>query len=201
MGIYFVTDCFSGNTYEVDFGSFEVNPLEVWSFSGVGGTLYCGTINEGEQPTVSEYTGITQYTDCYDCFTGSGISVLMEECNSLFGYYQNPSFFTSIPNIGDVYKFCSPFESADCYCFKVLGFAFGESIDPIYAGGPFTDCFTCQNPPTSAGTEVFLCEQICTESGTTVVSVVAPHPVWTNGYGGEVTQLNMITLGGNGLNS
>ena len=125
MGIYFVTDCFSGNAYKVDFGSFEVNPSEVWSFSGVGGTLYCGTINEGEQPIVAEYTGITQYTDC----------------------------------------------------------------------------FTCQNPPTSAGTEVFLCEQICTESGTTVVSVVAPHPVWTNGYGGEVTQLNMITIGGNGLNS
>jgi hypothetical protein len=53
----------------------------------------------------------------------------------------------------------------------------------------------------SANTETFLCEQICTESGTTVVSVAAPHPVWTDGYGTAVTQMNMITIGGNGLNS
>ena len=56
--------------------------------------------------------------------------------------------------------------------------------------------------PRSANTETFLCEQICTESGTTVVSVAAPHPVWTDGYGVPVTQLNMIVLGGpTGLNS
>lgn len=49
----------------------------------------------------------------------------------------------------------------------------------------------------SANTEQNICLQICDLSGgTTVVSVATPHPVWTNEYGGEVTQLNAVTLGG-----
>jgi len=42
-------------------------------------------------------------------------------------------------------------------------------------------------------------------TGDTVGEIVTwdlPHPVWTDGYGTQVTQLNMITLGGpNGLNN
>jgi hypothetical protein len=54
----------------------------------------------------------------------------------------------------------------------------------------------------SANTEVTLCEQICSGSGTTVVSVTPPHPTYSDLTGGTVVQLNMITLGGpNGLNS
>lgn len=56
-------------------------------------------------------------------------------------------------------------------------------------------------PPRDVNAEVFFCEQICTESGTTVVSVAVPHPVWTDAYGIAVTQMNMVTLGGNGLNA
>lgn len=55
---------------------------------------------------------------------------------------------------------------------------------------------------TSANTEVIICQQICTTSGTTVASVIPPHPVWSDLTGGTVTQLNMVVLGGpNGLNS
>jgi hypothetical protein len=47
-----------------------------------------------------------------------------------------------------------------------------------------------------------MCLEICTPEGNTVVSVNPPHPEWTDGYGTQVTQLNMITLGGqNGLNN
>jgi len=50
----------------------------------------------------------------------------------------------------------------------------------------------------SSGTETNVCI-IC--SGETSV-VTAPHPVYTNGKGDDVIQLNAITLGGpNGLNS
>jgi hypothetical protein len=54
----------------------------------------------------------------------------------------------------------------------------------------------------SANTEVRICEQICSGSGTTVVSVKTPHPTYSDLTGGTVVQLNMITLGGpNGLNN
>jgi hypothetical protein len=53
--------------------------------------------------------------------------------------------------------------------------------------------------PLSAGTESIICQAICDQS---VISINPPHPVWTNGYGKEVVQLNMVVLGGpNGLNS
>jgi hypothetical protein len=35
-----------------------------------------------------------------------------------------------------------------------------------------------------------------------VVTIIPPHPIWTDGYGTQVTELDMIVLGGpNGLNS
>ena len=56
--------------------------------------------------------------------------------------------------------------------------------------------------PTSANTEVIICQQICTESGTTVTEVIPPHPIWSDLTGGTVTQLNMVVLGGpDGLNA
>ena len=55
---------------------------------------------------------------------------------------------------------------------------------------------------TSANTETIICQEICVGSGTTVVQVVPPHPVYSDFSGGTVTQLNMIVLGGpNGIYS
>jgi hypothetical protein len=57
--------------------------------------------------------------------------------------------------------------------------------------------------PRSANTESTVCE-ICCEcgaTGSTTNIITPPHPVWTDGYGTAVTQLNMIVIGGNGLNS
>jgi len=55
---------------------------------------------------------------------------------------------------------------------------------------------------TSANTETFFCQEICTDSGTTVTTVAVPHPVWSDLTGGTVTQLNMVVLGGpDGLNA
>jgi hypothetical protein len=51
----------------------------------------------------------------------------------------------------------------------------------------------------SANTEVFICVPDCEFTGST--AVVPPHPVYINGAGDSVTQLNMILIGsGNGLN-
>ena len=65
----------------------------------------------------------------------------------------------------------------------------------------YTDCLECfQEAP---NTETIICQEVCDLSGgTRTVSVTPPHPVWTDGFGTQVTQLNMVTLGGvNGLNS
>jgi hypothetical protein len=51
----------------------------------------------------------------------------------------------------------------------------------------------------SANTETFICVPDCEFTGST--AVVPPHPIWTNGAGDSVTQLNMVLIGsGNGLN-
>jgi len=54
----------------------------------------------------------------------------------------------------------------------------------------------------SAGTLSTVCVEICTTggTGTTVVSVNPLHPTWSTQDGGDVVQLNMVLIGGNGLN-
>lgn len=52
----------------------------------------------------------------------------------------------------------------------------------------------------SANTETIICGTC--DGAQTVFEVIPPHPVWTDGYGIPVTQLNAVTLGGMfGLNS
>jgi hypothetical protein len=67
----------------------------------------------------------------------------------------------------------------------------------------YFNCIDCVDDntrqPRNSGIEVTVCVELCDQS---VVSVTPPHPVWTDGFGTEVTQLDMITLGGpNGLNN
>ena len=114
--------------------------------------------------------------------------------------------FTLSP--GDVISFSSP--TSVVICGTV-----GESLrDPApasyFAIAIFTGCEDCNNnyfnyeSPRSAYTEQIICVQVCDDmSGSTVVVAVnPPHPIWTDNYGTEVTQLNAVTLGGvNGLNN
>jgi hypothetical protein len=55
----------------------------------------------------------------------------------------------------------------------------------------------------SAGTLSTICVQLCTTGGTgsTVVSVNPPHPTWSSQDGGDVVELKMVLLGGNGVNN
>ena len=73
----------------------------------------------------------------------------------------------------------------------------GET-NTTFVYGPFDDCTEC-NAPLSAGTEYNVCVLDC--SGNTI-SIIPPHPTYTNGLGKAVVQLNAIALGGiNGLNN
>jgi len=83
------------------------------------------------------------------------------------------------------------------YCATLVGGPTGSG--PVYdLGTLFDSCFECsQSIPSSANTEYTLCLRDC--SGNTI-SLSMPHPVATNEYGNEVTQLNAVQLGGqNGL--
>jgi hypothetical protein len=58
--------------------------------------------------------------------------------------------------------------------------------------------------PRSANTETLICVVCCDcgSTGSTITQVAPPHPVYTDGYGTEVTQMNMVVLGGiKGLNN
>jgi len=88
-------------------------------------------------------------------------------------------------------------------CFLVDSESEESTIDTIDSlSVEYTGCTSCVEPPRSAGTEVTICQETCDVSGTTVTTFIPPHPEWTDGYGTQVTQLNMIALGGpNGLNN
>jgi hypothetical protein len=85
-------------------------------------------------------------------------------------------------------------------CFTILTGDSG-SYSATTLSDAFDICFNCLiNLPRSANTESFVCYDPC-DTGTPSL-FTAPHPVWTDGYGTSVTQLNAITLGGpNGLNA
>ena len=106
----------------------------------------------------------------------------------------------------DVISFSS--STGDVTCGTV-GELIGDAPSSYTAITIFDSCYECTTlfdyeSPRSAYTEQIICVQVCDDmSGSTVVVAVnPPHPVWTDNYGTEVTQLNAVTLGGiNGLNN
>ena len=110
------------------------------------------------------------------------------------------------PSLGDVISFSSSTGVVTCGTV-------GDSIQAPFASYTaitiFDSCYECTTlfdyeSPRSAYTEQIICIQVCDgiSGSTIVVAVNPPHPVWTDNYGTEVTQLNAVTLGGvNGLNN
>ena len=208
MANYTLIDCFSGNSYVVYFDS-TANLGTVWSFSSDTSAVYCGTIESENIKDSPNYSAITSYRTCYECFTGpNGFAVLMETCTNdgeSFTYYQDPGQFPEIPVINSVYKFCEPEIGEPCICFKVLSIEQSESsVKGIYDSGPYIDCENCLTGfiTKTANTIYEACVVCCPcESGETITSVSVPHPTFTDLYGNPVIQGNAVLIGGNGLNS
>ena len=205
MANYIVEGCLDGLEYIVS-ASTTLSPLEVIGFNFGEESEICGTvISVTEDEPIPLYSYLHSYIDCCDCFTGGTLQSLeFQNCDGTTFLYSISGFcevYGSNPRKDDVFQFS---EDGILFCAT---FIYGKEDIPddnnyFPENGPYNTCNECETEiPRSANTEVLLCEQICTESGTTVVSVTPPHPVWTDGYGASVTQLNMITLGGNGLNS
>ena len=168
---------------------------------------FCGTVGVvTESEETPNITFVQLYDDCCECLSG-----LTESLNFNFiicGTEQEinieaTNFCSQIglPITGLTYEIQLGSYVPFCATFQGLS----ESGETYYSfvSGPSSGCEDCgEEPPRSANTETFLCQEICTSGGTTTISITPPHPVWTDGYGTEVTQLNMIVLGGpNGLNN
>jgi hypothetical protein len=202
---YIVEGCSDGLEYIVS-ASTVLSPLQVIDFNFGEDTPICGTvISETDLEPIPLYTHLNSYTDCLSCVQENNFSFSAIDCNfPVISGEVSSLYFTEFP-VGKFYKFCVPDffnpEIINCFCLEILGISPNESIPfPVEVTGPFNSC-SCESPR-SANTESNICLEICTESGTTVVSVTPPHPEWTDGYGTQVTELNMITLGGmNGLNN
>jgi hypothetical protein len=122
-------------------------------------------------------------------------------CGTLEEINIDPTEFCSYfgaPTSGSTYEI--QFGRGTPFCVTFDGLTNSGETNYYYYSGPFLDCENCVSPPPiSAGTETIMCVLDC--SGNTI-TVVPPHPTWTNAYGKAVVLLDAIELGGmNGLNS
>ena len=124
---------------------------------------------------------------------------ILEQCSSLNTFIVGFGLVT--PTTGETYSFSDGL-TGETICGTVMSLTL-PSLTTYSAMTLYDNCHECIiDIPRSANTEENICIEICDPSGNTVTSVPSPHPVWTDGYGTPVTQLNAITLGGqNGLNN
>ena len=170
---------------------------------------FCGTVGVvTESEETPNIVLIGPHTDCCECLSGLTESlnfnfkicgtedeINIEATNFCSGYTAPTTGLTYEIQLDSYVPFCATFqglsESGETYYF--------------YVSGPSSGCEDCgEEPPRSAGTEYEVCEICCDcgSTGSTINLITPPHPVYTDGYGTPVTQLNMVTLGGpNGLNS
>ena len=144
------------------------------------------------------------YDSCETCNSQGLIGVTLVNCDTLVESFVSITLdnYLSIYNFGSLTNYSVKDSNGSCYQITNLcpipleeqGFTAVE----FYFNCTFCESFD-PNAPRSANTENFICIPDCEFTESTAVA--PPHPVWTDGYGREVTQLNMVVLGGpNGLN-
>jgi DNA-binding beta-propeller fold protein YncE len=165
-----------------------------------GEYTYYNTQNNGSGTTL-------RYDTCENCNSQGLIGVTLVSCEAP---YTEQFVSISLDNYLQIYNFggLTNYSVSDQQgnCFTITNVCpiplTEEGFTPVAF---YLNCFICSdenpgNPPRSANTETFICIPDCEFTGSTAVS--PPHPVWTDGYGTPVTQLNMVVLGGpNGLNA
>jgi hypothetical protein len=201
MANYIVEGCLDGLEYIVS-ASTTLSPLEVIDFNFGEEPAICGTvISETELEPLPLYTYLHSYTDCCECLSG-----LTESLN--FSFIQcgteneiNIEAFNfcdqfGLPTTGLTYEI--QFGSETPFCATFEGLSESGETNYSYVSGPFSLCEDCENlPPLSSNTETTICQEICDNS---VITIIPPHPTYTNSAGREVVQMNAVLIGGNGLN-
>lgn len=138
--------------------------------------------------------GATTYENCDSCVSTIRYKVTIKDCvtNEVKYVTMTQSSIDQILNSGPI------FSDGGIECYEMLDYCFIPNNIEMLPYLFYDNCELCLSP-LSANTETIICQSICDSS---VISIVPPHPVYTNLRGKAVIQLNMISLGGeNGLNS
>ena len=202
MANYIVRECTTETTHIVSASTLNFDDIIVFTPNGTEDQI-CGVVISS---TEDSHTALYVSTEdsCCSCLTGTGLaSLTFEFCDTNEQIDIDTEMFCNVygglPLQGQTFKFFNlNTEEVKCATFRGANDPGGLTVwEPDE--GPYTSCFECDvDTPRSANTENFICIPDCEFTGST--AVVPPHPVWTDGYGTAVTQLNMITIGGNGLN-
>ena len=167
----------------------------------------CFTLSEPYDPSMGQYpvfNSITtdSYQTCDECNSSIKIGISITECDGSNQRYVNVSLNDYATMTYDGTYIINLDQYGKCYQV-VSTCPLNGDYPEISIRSFYYNCIECvtdnTRQPRNAGIEVTVCVELCDQS---VVSVTPPHPVWTDGFGTEVTQLDMITLGGpNGLNN
>jgi hypothetical protein len=169
----------------------------VSSYSGY--YTYYNTQNNGSGETLI-------YDSCENCNSQGLIGVTLVNCDTLVESFVSITLdnYLSIYNFGSLTNYSV--KDSDGSCYQITNLCPIPLEEQGFTAVEFYfNCTFCESsiasppPPRSANTENFICIPDCEFTGSTAVA--PPHPIWTDGYGTPVTQLNMVVLGGpNGLN-
>ena len=198
MPNYIINECLTNDEYIISAVTLSVGTSIRF---GVGENLFCGTIEAvTEEPITPFYYVDAEYSDCCECLDdgreslnfhfircGTDEDISMEAANFCSGHTAPTTGLTYEIQFGTETPFCATFE----------GLSESGATNYFYVSGPFSLCGECEQeeePPISAGTEVFICYENCS-GGTVTISV--QHPTWTNQYGQDVVLLDAIQLSGN----
>lgn len=210
MANYIINQCLTNEQFVISaYTALTVGV--VYRFGFGESEIVCGTVEEEteEAITPSYFYDDAQFDDCCECLfdLGSGtlnfnFKICGTEDEINIDATEFCSEYVGAPTTGLTYEI--QYGRSDTpFCATFQGLSESGETDYSYVSGPSLLCEDCgEEPPRSAGTEVTICQETCDVSGTTVTTIIPPHPEWTDGYGTQVTQLSMITLGGpNGLNN
>jgi hypothetical protein len=211
MPTYLVNSCLDDAQYTVE-SSLVFQLDDIVSFYIDIESMLCGVIVTEITPEPTEYQVNGPHTDCCTCYTDSGYqSFVFTACSVDETFYVDITEFCNLygsnPLLNEVFKIYDEINDVS-YCAQFIGVSVEppNSVYQVDSGeGPFQTCEECPDTdiPRSANTESTVCEICCDcgATGSTINIITPPHPVWTDGYGTAVTQLNMIVIGGNGLNA
>ena len=201
MANYIINQCLTNNEYIVSAVTLTVGSTIRFY---IGEDQFCGTVGEVTSNPITPLSFYdSEYTDCCECLSDitDSLNFKFIRCGTSEEINIDATNFCSeyrAPTTGITYEIQYGRETPFCGTFSELS-PTGET-NYYYYSGPYLLCEDCVSPPPiSAGTETIMCVIDC--SGNTI-TVVPPHPTWTNAYGKAVVLLDAIELGGmNGLNS
>ena len=204
MANYIINQCLTNDEFIISAVTLSVGQTIRFVFNEQS---YCGTV--GEVTAIPPSADFGQlYNDCCECLADDGRETLnfhFIRCDIDEDIYMEANEFCSeigLPITGLTYEIQYGLLGTP-FCATFQGLSEEGVANYYYSSGPFLLCEDCgEEPPRSAGTEYEVCEVCFDGSVVTVYNIQPPHPVYTDGYGTPVTQLNMVVLGGpNGLNS